>query len=84
MLRLPQATPTGVLARRLAELRRDSLAGPVTSSALTALRRDGRDPAGLVANLAARSVGNLADPDTIRGSVAVLVEELLMALNDAD
>ena len=39
---------------------------------------------GLLASLAGRSVGNLADPDTIRGSVAVLVEELLTALDDAD
>lgn len=84
VLRLLQATPTDALARRLAELRRDPMAGPVTSSALAALRRDGRDPAGLLAGLAARSVGNLADPDTIRGSVAVLVEELLTALDESD
>ena len=83
VLRLLQATPTVDLARRLAELRRDPLAGPVTSTALAALRRDGRDPAGLVASLAARSAGTLVDPDTVRGSVAVLVEELLAALDDA-
>ena len=84
VLRLLQATPTGVLTRRLVELRRDPLAGPVTSLALAALQRDGRDPAGLLPSLAARSVGNLADPDTIRGSVAVLVEELLTALDDEE
>lgn len=82
MLRLLQATPTDAMAQRLADLARDPLAGAVTTAAIAALQRDGRDPAGLIASLAGTGVGTLSDPDTVRGSVAVLVEELLAALGD--
>lgn len=81
VLRLLQTTPTLTLAQRLADLARDSLAGAVTTAAVAALQRDGPDPAGLINSLAATGVGNLADPDTVRGSVAILVEELLAALD---
>lgn len=47
VLRLLQSTSTAVLAQRLADLVRDPLAGEVAAAALAALRRDGRDPAGL-------------------------------------
>ena len=82
VLRLLQATPTEAMAQRLANLARDPLAGAVTTAAIAALQRDGRDPQGLVANLAGAGVGNLTDPDTVRGSVAILIEELLTALVD--
>ncbi len=82
VLRLLQATPTQAMAQRLGDLARDPLAGAVTTAALEALQRDGRDAAGLIASLAGAGVGNLADPDTIRGSVAALIEELLTALDD--
>lgn len=81
VLRLLQTTPTQRLARRLADLRSDQLAGAVTAAAISALERDGRDPAGLVARLAATGVGNLADPDAISKSVAILLDELLAALD---
>jgi hypothetical protein len=55
---------------------------PSRANALAALRHDGADPAGLIASLAGKAVGDLADPDTIGGLVAVLVEELLAALHD--
>ena len=76
VLRLLQATPT----QRLEALASDPLAGAVTTAAIEALQRDGWTAAGLIASLAADGVGKLADPDTIRGSVAVLVEELLAAV----
>jgi len=82
VLRLLQATPTEAMAQHLAVLVRDPLAGPVTTAAITSLQRDGRTAAGLVARLAGAGVGNLADPDTISGSVAVLIEELLATLDD--
>lgn len=82
VLRLLQATSTDAMARRLADLARDPLAGAVTSAATSALQHDGRDPAGLIASLAGTGVGNLADPDTIRGSVAILVGELLAAMDE--
>lgn len=81
VLRLLQTTPTELLAQRLTELTRDTLAGKVTLAAIESLRRDGADPGGLIASLAGTGVGNLADPDTVRGSVAILVEELLAALD---
>lgn len=84
VLRLLQATPTEAMAQRLADLARDSLAGAVTTAAIDALQRDGRDPAGLIASLAGVGVGNLADPDTVRGSVAILLEELLASLDALD
>lgn len=80
VLRLLQWSSTDAMAQRLAELARDPLAGAVTAAAIAALRRDGPDAAGLIASLAGTGVGNLADPDTIKGSVAILVEELLAAL----
>ena len=82
VLRLLQATSTEAMAQRLGELASDPLAGAVTTAAIEALQRDGRDRTGLIASLAAAGVGNLADPDTVRGSVAVLIEELLAALDD--
>lgn len=82
MLRLLQATPTEVMAQRLVDLLNDSLSGAVTTAALAALLRDGRNPQGLIATLAGAGVANLADPDTIRGSVAVLIEDLLDAVDD--
>ena len=69
------------MAQRLADLARDPLAGTVTTAAIEALQRDGRDAAGLIASLAGTAVGNLTDPDTVRGSVVVLIEELLAALD---
>lgn len=72
------------MAQRIADLARDPLAGAVTKAAIEALQRDGRDAAGLIAGLAGVGVGNLTDPDTVRGSVAVLIEELLAALDDLD
>ena len=84
MLRLLQATSTDAMAQRLADRARDPLAGAVTTAATEALQRDGRDAAGLIAGLAGACVGNLTDPDTVRGSVAVLIEELLAALDDLD
>lgn len=80
VLRLLQATPTQTMAQRLEALASDPLAGAVTTAAIEALQRDGWTVAGLIASLAADGVGNLADTDTIRGSVAVLVEELLAAV----
>lgn len=80
VLRLLQSTAAEVMAQRLAELARDPLAGAVTTAAIESLRRDGADPRGLIASLAGTGVGNLADPHTVRGSVAILVEELLAAL----
>ena len=80
VLRLLQATSTEAMAQRLADLARDPLAGAVTTAGIDALQRDGRDAAGLIARLAGVGVGNLADPDTVRGSVAVLIEELLDTL----
>lgn len=80
VLRLLQSTSSEAMARRLTDLERDPLAGAVTTAAVESLRRDGADPRGLIASLAGRGVGNLADPDTARGSVAVLIEELLTAL----
>ena len=80
VLRLLQSTPTEVMAMRLTDLVRDPLAGAVTTAAVESLRSDGADPHGLIASLAGTGVGNLADPDTVRGSVAILVEELLAAL----
>lgn len=82
LLRLLQATPTEAMAQRLADLARDPLAGPVTTAAIEALQRDGRDASGLIASLAGAGVGNLADPATVRGSAAVLIEERLVALDD--
>lgn len=82
VLRLLQTTPTEVMAQRLVDLLSDVLAGPVTSAALAALRRDGGHPRGLIATLAGAGVANLADPDTISGSVAALLEELLDAVDD--
>ncbi len=81
VLRLLQSTSTAALSQRLADLVRDPLAGASTGAALAALRHDGRDPAGLIASLAGTGVGILADPDTIKGSVAVLVDELLAAID---
>lgn len=81
VLRLLQSTPTETMAQRLVALARDPVAGRVTIAAVAALRADGRDPQGLVASLAAAGVGNLADRDTIRGSAAILVEELLAAFD---
>ncbi len=81
VLRLLQSTSTAALSQRLADLVRDPLAGASTGAALAALRRDGRDPAGLIASLAGTGVGILADPDTIKESVAVLVDELLAAID---
>lgn len=52
-----------------------SQAGRVTGSG----RRDG-----LIATLAGIAVGNLADPDTIKASVAILTEELVAALHLLD
>jgi len=82
LLRLLQATSTEAMAQRLVDLARDPLASGVTAAAMAALRRDGPDAAGLIASLAGAGVGNLADPDTIRGSVAILVEELLTAMDE--
>jgi hypothetical protein len=82
VLRLLQATSTEAMAQRLVDLVRDPLASAVTAAALGALRRDGPDATGLIASLAGAGVGNLADPDTIRGSVAILVEELLAAMDE--
>lgn len=82
VLRLLQATPTEVMAQRVVDLLDDSLAGAVTTAAIASLRRDGGHPRGLIATLAGVGVANLADPDTIRGSVAVLIEELLDAVDD--
>ena len=84
VLRLLQTTPTEAMAQRLAELARDPLAGPATEAAIAALQRDGGDPQGFVASLAGAGVGNLTDPDTVRGSVAILIEELLTAVVDLD
>ncbi len=80
VLRLLQSTPTQAMAQRLADLVGDPLAGVVTSAAIAALGRDGRDPAGLLASLAGNGVGNLVDPDAVKQSVAILVEEMLTAL----
>ena len=86
MLRLLQASSAQAqapaLAQRLADIAHDPLAGSVTTAAIVALQRDGRDASGLIANLAGTGAGSLTDPDTVRGSVAVLIEELLAALND--
>ena len=68
------------MAQRLTELARDPLAGLVTTAAIESLQRDGADPGGLIASLASTGVGHLADPDTITGSVAILIEELLAAI----
>ncbi len=84
VLRLLQATPTEAMAQRLVDLARDPLAGAVTTAAIAALQRDGWDAAGLIASLAGAGVGNLADPDTVRGSVVVLIADLLDAVDDLD
>jgi hypothetical protein len=83
VLRLLQAVPTDELSSRLRELLADSLAGPVTRSVMEALRRDGSDSEGLIATLAARAVGALDDQETIRASVATLVDDLLRGLEGA-
>lgn len=82
MFRLLQATPTEVMAQRLIDLLGDSLAGEVTKAAMAALRRDGGQPNGLLAALASAGVAGLADRDAISGSVAVLIEELLDAVDE--
>lgn len=84
VLRLLQAVPTDVLASRLRELTADPLAGPVTRAVIDAMRRDGADPNGLIASLAARAVGVLEDQATIRASVAALIDDLLRGLNAAE
>jgi nucleotidyltransferase-like protein len=77
ILRRLQATETEPLARRLAELTADPLAGASTLKAVQALREHGTDPNGPLATLAARAVGILADPATIIGSQIALIEDLL-------
>jgi hypothetical protein len=77
ILRILQATETEPLARRLAELTADPLAGAITLKAVQSLRDHGTDPDGPLATLAARAVGILADPATIIGSQIALIEDLL-------
>lgn len=79
ILRILQATETEPLARRLAVLAADPLAGAVTRKAVQSLRDHGADPGGPLATLAARAVGILADPETIIGSQTALIEDLLVA-----
>ena len=83
VLRLLQAVPTDLLTSRLRDLTADQLAGPVTQSVIAAMRRDGADPDGLIATLAARAVGVLEDQATIRASVAALIDDLLRGLEAA-
>lgn len=84
VLRLLQAVPTDVLASRVRELTADPVAGPVTQSVIDALRREGLDPDGLIASLAARAVGVLEDQATVRASVIALVDALLRAVDATD
>lgn len=77
ILRILQATETEPLARRLAVLAADPLAGVVTRKAVQCLRDHGTDSDGPLATLAARAVGILADPATIIDSQTALIEDLL-------
>jgi hypothetical protein len=79
VLRILQAVPTEELAQRIRRLQDGSLAGDVTRQAVEALR-DGNNPNGQIAGLAARAVGVLENPDTIAESVVALVDDLLLRL----
>ena len=82
VLRILQAAETEPLARRLAELTADPLAGSTTRKAIQSLSDHGTDPDGPLATLAAQAVGILADPATITGSLTALVEDLLAIYNE--
>jgi len=80
VLRLLRATPTEELARSLATLRSDPLAGPTTNAAVDLLQALFGTPDAPGSRMAARAVEGLADPDVIAGSCAALAEDLLTTL----
>jgi hypothetical protein len=83
VLRLLQAVPTTDLAERLRWLRPEKIAADVTREAVEHLRTLFAAPGGLGAEMAARAVVPLDDPDTIRASCSVLASDLLAALERA-
>ena len=82
VLRLLQAIPTEELAERLHLLRGDEIAGAVSRKAIAQLRELFASSAGLGAAMAARAVGTLADPQTIRASCAALATDLAAACGE--
>ncbi|MEV0843136.1 hypothetical protein AB0I55_26795 [Actinocatenispora sera] len=83
VLRLLQTADDTALGRRLVELSDDPLAADVTRASVEILRRRGGRTDAELPRLAAQAVGVLADADTIRASMAVLTEELVIAYDRA-
>jgi hypothetical protein len=80
--RLLVAIPTDRLALRLAQLRVDDLAGPVTEQALTFLAElfaSGFDALGSV--MAGRAEEGIGEPQVVSAAVAALSEDLVAALS---
>lgn len=80
--RLFVAVPTDALAATMTRLLADPLAGPVTEQAMAYLREMfAAGPEALGSAMAGRAEVGVGEPDTVAASVAVLAEDLLLALD---
>lgn len=77
VLRLLRAVDTTRLARRLAQLSTDKLAGSVVEQAVKELRVLAAGPDDLLPALAAEAEAGFGDPDEIKMSMTTLVDDLL-------
>jgi hypothetical protein len=79
--RLLIATDTVTVAARLNELLLDALAGPATAAAVDYLRQLFSSPAALGSIMVGRAEQNVGDPEVATTAVALLVSDLLEALD---
>jgi hypothetical protein len=82
VLRLLQAIPTADLGGRFVALLAEWIAAEVTREAIEHLKALFATPGGAGAEMAARAVVPLDDPDTIRASCAVLASDLVAACRE--
>ncbi len=80
VLRLLQATATTDLVERLGRLRASELSKPVTDEAIGQLRTLFGEQTSAGVEMAVRAAGIGVDPETIAGSMMVLIEDLLANL----
>jgi hypothetical protein len=78
--RLLVAAPTADLAARLNVLAADPVSSAATAAGIERLRSMFASPDAVGSQMAARTVGVLADPDTIAAATAALAEDVLRAM----
>jgi hypothetical protein len=79
--RLLVAIEAEPLGKRLAELRRDELAGPTTEAAIGWLRELFARPEAIGSMMAGRAEELVGDPATVAASVAALASDVLAAID---